>query len=353
MSWRVDGEGVLSRERGPGAKAQEEKEAWGAHDAPVTGWEVLVSQRLSVAGSRAIFYWLTKSPSISSTFLVLTMIVLAVLACIEKVSSIANLVSVEEDWVVVVAGDDSSTLAALNSQMRHIDLVCKLLGPLSIALLDGDSTKVAIGINLLMNITSVLVEYFAIAQVYSRDDDRLKLPKSVTSASRRPASKTKRPHPLSTKIRAVCGSSPPTPLVQDQPRPRPLPRRLVFAIYSERPFVAASGLVVRTILSHLGLRTLDSCTQIIVQELSLVLEVEPEIRGIFSSIESAWQNAFELLTYTSTIIFLRPDQFHYPVWLSVGAVATAILLFSNFVWHRRGHLLHPEKTAGICGCHER
>ncbi|ODN74781.1 hypothetical protein L202_07101 [Cryptococcus amylolentus CBS 6039] len=122
----------------------------------------------------------------------------------------------------------------------------------------------------------------------------------------------------------------------------------VFASYSEQPFVAASGLVVGTILSRLGLRTFDLCTQIIVQE-----EVEPEVRGIFSSIESAWQNAFELLSYTSTIIFFRPDQFHYPVWLSVGAVATAVLLFSNFVWHRRGHLLHPEKMAGICGCHER
>ncbi|ODO01698.1 hypothetical protein I350_06524 [Cryptococcus amylolentus CBS 6273] len=82
----------------------------------------IISQRLSVAMSCAIFYWLAKSPSTDRTVLVLAMVVLALLACIEKVGSIANTVSVEKDWVVVVAGDDSSTLATLNSQMRRIDL---------------------------------------------------------------------------------------------------------------------------------------------------------------------------------------------------------------------------------------
>lgn len=52
--------------------------------------------------------------------------------------------------------------------MRRIDLVCKLVGPLFIALIDGYSTKLAITVNLAMNIASVPLEYFAIAQVYHR-----------------------------------------------------------------------------------------------------------------------------------------------------------------------------------------
>jgi len=50
--------------------------------------------------------------------------------------------------------------------MRRIDLMCKLMGPLFIALIDGISTEIAILVNLGMNVASVVVEYFAIAKVY-------------------------------------------------------------------------------------------------------------------------------------------------------------------------------------------
>jgi len=50
--------------------------------------------------------------------------------------------------------------------MRRIDLLCKLFGPLFIALLDGYSTKLAIGVNLGTNVISLLPEYFAIANVF-------------------------------------------------------------------------------------------------------------------------------------------------------------------------------------------
>lgn len=67
---------------------------------------------------------------------------------------------------MVVAGDDKEALKTLNAQMRRIDLICKLFGPLAIALLDGFSTRIAILVNLGMNLASVVIEYFAIAQVY-------------------------------------------------------------------------------------------------------------------------------------------------------------------------------------------
>lgn len=53
----------------------------------------------------------------------------------------------------------------MNSQMRRIDLVCKLFGPFFIGILDGVSTETAILVNLAMNCASVIVEYFTIAKV--------------------------------------------------------------------------------------------------------------------------------------------------------------------------------------------
>ena len=57
------------------------------------------------------------------------------------------------------------TTTALNARMRRIDLICKLAGPLFIALIDGASTKLAIFITIGINVVSVPTEYFAIAQV--------------------------------------------------------------------------------------------------------------------------------------------------------------------------------------------
>ncbi|PGH30070.1 solute carrier family 40 (iron-regulated transporter), member 1 [[Emmonsia] crescens] len=58
-------------------------------------------------------------------------------------------------------------LPDLNSQMRRIDLCCKLGGPLLISLLTGISTNVAILTTLDMHVLCVFIEYFAIANVYN------------------------------------------------------------------------------------------------------------------------------------------------------------------------------------------
>jgi iron-regulated transporter 1 len=68
--------------------------------------------------------------------------------------------------VVVIAGDDESVLRNMNSQMRRIDLFCKLASPLTIALIDGVSTKIAILVIWASNVASVAVEYALIAMTY-------------------------------------------------------------------------------------------------------------------------------------------------------------------------------------------
>jgi solute carrier family 40 (iron-regulated transporter), member 1 len=64
----------------------------------------------------------------------------------------------------------------------------------------------------------------------------------------------------------------------------------------QSPAIAASGLVIGTMLSRIGLWGFDLSSQMIVQD-----EVEADHRGSFSSIEASLQNGFELLSYVSTI----------------------------------------------------
>ncbi|RMZ92510.1 hypothetical protein DV736_g253, partial [Chaetothyriales sp. CBS 134916] len=94
------------------------------------------------------------------------------------------------------------------------------------------------------------------------------------------------------------------------------------------PVDASISLVAATILSRIGLWGFDLSTQVIVQE-----EVEPPHRGAFSSVEAAFQNAFELLSYACTVYFARPTQFRWPALISLVAVYTAGAVHSFCPFH--------------------
>lgn len=104
--------------------------------------------------------------------------------------------------------------------------------------------------------------------------------------------------------------------------------------------MATFSLVLATVLSRVGLRGYDLCAQILVQD-----SVEPDLRGVFSSVEAGWQNAFELGSFMLTIICSRPSQFPVPVYASCAMVWLACLLHSIFVRSERGHLLHLNPKA--------
>lgn len=77
--------------------------------------------------------------------------------------------------------------------------------------------------------------------------------------------------------------------------------------------------------------------------------VEAENRGNFSSIEAAWQNAFEIGSYISTIIFSQPDQFGWPALISIITVGIAGILYTVFARMQRGHLIHVPKWVAAPG----
>ena len=125
----------------------------------------IVGQRVSVISSCLLFGIMVGEavghPSVRAGLFGL----LCVLACLEKVCSVMNLIAVERDWVVTIADNTELDLQTLNSQMRRIDLACKLFGPLAIALLDGLSTKGAIYGTLGLSASCVSLEYYSIAKV--------------------------------------------------------------------------------------------------------------------------------------------------------------------------------------------
>lgn len=252
---------------------------------------------------------------------------------------------------MVVAEKDPEALRVMNAQMRRIDLLCKLLGPLFIALVGGASIEIAIMVNFAMNVGSVLIEYLAIAKVY-RDIPALRQPKTKAPAKTSEADPSQEPESRliniwrhvrtvfrksandfdfylhhraflpsiagallyltvlsfagqmvtylllagysSTQIGIARTFSVVFEVLATWVAPwlmaRIGPARaglwmsswqvttlitgvVVFWVLSRNPIIAASGLVVGTILSRVGLRGFDLCVQVIVQEVSTIRSI--------------------------------------------------------------------------------
>ncbi|KAL2851476.1 Ferroporti-1 [Aspergillus pseudoustus] len=125
----------------------------------------IIWQRIPVAVSCVCLGVLLTSPPVRLTWVLF--IALVLLAGVEKLAATANTVSVERDWTVVISDALCIPRQDLNASMRRIDLFCKLIAPVVVSLMDGLlSTKITIWTVLGINVAVVLVEYFAIAQVY-------------------------------------------------------------------------------------------------------------------------------------------------------------------------------------------
>ena len=374
----------------------------------------IVWQRISVALSCLILAALSAGAPKSGLTLYGFFVLITALAGIEKLAFVANTVAVERDWIIVVSDSLGVERQGLNSTMRRIDLICKLLAPLGIGLLDGYSTKLAIWIVFGQNAISVIVEYFAIAQVYSaipelglgkRRGHTTETPPSpggtsiVPSRSTRNAIKNnirpwkdyfQNPAFLASfslsllyltvlsfasqmttylltlgftsthvsvmrlvavilELSATCAA----PLLMDRIgavrsglwfiNEQLLSIMLAISFFAATTSqthlkLAGLALVAGVALSRLGLWGFDLCVQYLVQE-----DAPEATRGSFSAIEMSLQNFFELLSFATTMIFYRPEDFKYPVYISAGAVALSAACFAGFVRQKRGHLLHASR----------
>lgn len=337
-----------------------------------------------------------------------------ILACIEKLAFSANTIAIERDWIIVVSDSLKVERQELNSAMRRVDLLCKLLAPIGVGLLDGYSTKIALWVVFFQNAFSVAVEYFAIASVYTAVPELAK-GKEHGVASTFQHAFDDGAAPVSSR-RAVVESA----IVAFQPwktyvqnpaflasfalsllyltvlsfasqmttylltlgftsthvsfmrlasvilelsatcaAPWLMSRigsvrsglwfineQLIsialavglFLYYYEKPMLAGATLVSGVAVSRLGLWGFDLSVQLLVQD-----DAPEATRGSFSAIEMSLQNVFELLSFLTTMIFYRPEDFKIPIYISAGAIATSAACFAGFVRQKRGHLLHTDK----------
>lgn len=112
----------------------------------------------------------------------------------------------------------------------------------------------------------------------------------------------------------------------------------LFSFLNGKGKIAGAALVAGVAISRLGLWGFDLSVQYLVQESTLEAS-----RGSFSAVEASLQNFFEMLSFGMTMVFAEPEQFKYPVYISVGAIAMSAFCFAGFVREKRGHLLHTSR----------
>lgn len=99
----------------------------------------ILTQKLSASISYALFLILfSKFPNMNpSDTRIMWLIFVAITAngCILKLATVGMNVCIERDWVMTIAGSNDQSLVRLNTIMRRIDLLCKLLAPLFVSLL--------------------------------------------------------------------------------------------------------------------------------------------------------------------------------------------------------------------------
>ncbi|XP_077978181.1 solute carrier family 40 member 1-like [Glandiceps talaboti] len=89
--------------------------------------------------------------------------------CIANLASIANKISIQKDWVVVVSGSDKGTLANLNATIRRIDLVINIVAPIVVGQIMTFASMFAGTVFIASwNLVSGFVEYYLLLMVYKR-----------------------------------------------------------------------------------------------------------------------------------------------------------------------------------------
>ncbi|KAI1422256.1 Ferroportin1-domain-containing protein [Xylaria sp. FL1777] len=101
---------------------------------------------------------------------------------VERLSASGNLISMERDWVIAVAGPIGHPydLTNLNAVMRRIDLVCKLISPIFISLVISVTDSVRIGVLYtgLASLISIPIELVSAKRVWN-SSAVLRVPKPV------------------------------------------------------------------------------------------------------------------------------------------------------------------------------
>lgn len=104
------------------------------------------------------------------------------LGILEKLSGTANMISMERDWIPILAAQTHSSaydLTHLNAVMRRIDLICKLISPLVVSMVISLSASTKIGVMVVagMSASSWGIEVWCARRVWHANP-RLRQPRT-------------------------------------------------------------------------------------------------------------------------------------------------------------------------------
>ncbi|XP_075686052.1 ferroportin [Rhinoderma darwinii] len=101
--------------------------------------------------------------------LTLCYILVITIANIANLASTATAITIQRDWIVVVAGDDRSKLADMNATVRRIDQLTNILAPLAVGqIVTFGSAVIGCGFIAGWNLVSMCVEYLLLWKVYQK-----------------------------------------------------------------------------------------------------------------------------------------------------------------------------------------
>ncbi|XP_075385309.1 ferroportin [Tenrec ecaudatus] len=96
-------------------------------------------------------------------------IMIITIANIANLASTATTITIQRDWIVVVAGGDRSKLADMNATIRRIDQLTNILAPMAVGqIMTFGSPVIGCGFISGWNLVSMCVEYFLLWKVYQK-----------------------------------------------------------------------------------------------------------------------------------------------------------------------------------------
>ncbi|XP_006878825.1 PREDICTED: solute carrier family 40 member 1 [Elephantulus edwardii] len=96
-------------------------------------------------------------------------IMIITIANIANLASTATAITIQRDWIVVVAGEDRSKLADMNATIRRIDQLTNVLAPMAVGqIMTFGSPVIGCGFISGWNLVSMCVEYFLLWKVYQK-----------------------------------------------------------------------------------------------------------------------------------------------------------------------------------------
>ncbi|KAK9969117.1 hypothetical protein ABG768_027317 [Culter alburnus] len=118
----------------------------------------------------AVFQFKVQLSTMYDGWLLTTCYILVItIANIANLASTAMSITIQRDWVVVVAGDDRSKLADMNATVRIIDQLTNILAPMLVGqIMSFGSHFIGCGFISGWNLFSMCLEYFLLWKVYQK-----------------------------------------------------------------------------------------------------------------------------------------------------------------------------------------